>query len=97
MSYRNPQIIQDRSGEIIPQALAQATGAIAQGVAKFGAEQKREREKRELERKQFNQNMIKLSNEQAADASLFNKGLEGMSDSMRQQMVLGNNSALYRL
>ena len=47
MSYRNPQIIQDRSGEIIPQALAQATGAIAQGVAKFGAEQKREREKRE--------------------------------------------------
>ena len=97
MSYRNPQIIQDRSGEIIPQALAQATGAIAQGVAKFGAEQKREREKRELERKQFNQNMIKLSNEQAADASLFNKGLEGMSDSMRQQMVLGNNAALERI
>ena len=97
MSYRNPQIIQDRSGEIIPQALAQATGAIAQGVAKFGAEQKREREKRELERKQFNQNMIKLSNQQAADASLFNKGLEGMSNSMRQQMVLGNNSALERI
>jgi len=97
MSYRNPQIIQDRSGEIIPQALAQATGAIAQGVAKFGAEQKREREKRELERKQFNQNMIKLSNEQAADASLFNKGLAGMSDSMRQQMVLGNNAALERI
>ena len=97
MSYRNPQIIQDRSGEIIPQALAQATGAIAQGVAKFGAEQKREREKRELERKQFNQSMIKLSNEQAADASLFNKGLEGMSNSMRQQMVLGNNAALERI
>lgn len=97
MSYRNPQIIQDRSGEIIPQALAQATGAIAQGVAKFGTEQKREREKRELERKQFNQNMIKLSNEQAADASLFNKGLAGMSDSMRQQMVLGNNAALERI
>ena len=97
MSYRNPQIIQDRSGEIIPQAIAQATGAIAQGVAKFGAEQKREREKRELERKQFNQNMIKLSNEQAADASLFNKGLAGMSDSMRQQMVLGNNAALERI
>ena len=97
MSYRNPQIIQDRSGEIIPQAIAKAAGAMAQGVAKFGAEQKREREKRELERKQFNQNMIKLSNEQAADASLFNKGLAGMSDSMRQQMVLGNNAALERI
>jgi len=97
MSYRNPQIIQDRSGEIIPQAIAQATGAIAQGVAKFGAEQKREREKRELERKQFNQNMIKLSNEQAADSALFNKGLAGMSDSMRQQMVLGNNATLERI
>ena len=97
MSYRNPQIIQDRSGEIIPQALAQATGAIAQGVAKFGAEQKREREKRELERKQFNQNMIKLSNQQASDSALFNKGLAGMSDSMRQQMVLGNNAALERI
>ena len=97
MSYRNPQIIQDRSGEIIPQAIAKAAGAMAQGVAKFGAEQKREREKRELERKQFNQNMIKLSNQQAADASLFNKGLAGMSDSMRQQMVLGNNAALERI
>ena len=97
MSYRNPQIIQDRSGEIIPQAIAQATGAIAQGIAKFGADQKREREKRELERKQFNQSMIKLSNEQAADASLFNKGLAGMSDSMRQQMVIGNNATLERI
>jgi len=97
MSYRNPQIIQDRSGEIIPQAIAQATGAIAQGITKFGADQKIEREKRELERKQFNQSMIKLSNEQAADASLFNKGLAGMSDSMRQQMIIGNNATLDRI
>ena len=97
MSYRNPQIIQDRSGEILAKGLSQGIGALAQGVAKFGAEQKREREKRELERKQFNQNMIKLSNEQAADASLFNKGLAGMSDSMRQQMVIGNNATLERI
>ena len=57
MSYRNPQIIQDRSGEIIPQAIAQATGAIAKGITTLGVQRRKEREKRELEDKQFNKDL----------------------------------------
>ena len=97
MSYRNPQIIQDRSGEIIPQAIAQATGAIAQGVATLGAQRRKEREKRELEDKQFNKDLIVLSNEKARNASLFNKGLKGVSESMRQEMLKANEDTLQKI
>jgi hypothetical protein len=97
MSYRNPQIIQDRSGEIIPQAIAQATGAIAKGVATLGVQRRKEREKRELEDKQFNKDLIALSNEKAKNAALFNKGLKGVSESMRQEMLKANEDALQKI
>ena len=97
MSYRNPQIIQDRSGEIIPQAIAQATGAIAKGITTLGVQRRKEREKRELEDKQFNKDLIVLSNEKAKNASIFNKGLKGVSESMRQEMLKANEDALQKI
>ncbi len=97
MSYRNPQIIQDRSGEIIPQAIAQATGAIAKGITTLGVQRRKEREKRELEDKQFNKDLIVLSNEKAKNAAIFNKGLKGVSESMRQEMLKANEDALQKI
>ena len=44
MSYRNPRIIDDKSGLIVSQAIEKASGTLAQGIAVFGAEEKRREE-----------------------------------------------------
>ena len=97
MSYRNPQIIQDRSGEILAKGFSQAAGAIAQGITTLGVQRRKEREKRELEDKQFNKDLIALSNEKAKNAAIFNKGLKGVSESMRQEMLKANEDALQNI
>ncbi len=97
MSYRNPQIIQDRSGEILAKGFSQAAGSIAQGITTLGIQRRKEREKRELEDKQFNKDLIALSNEKAKNAAIFNKGLKGVSESMRQEMLKANEDALQKI
>lgn len=97
MSYRNPQIIQDRSGEILAKGFSQAAGSIAQGITTLGVQRRKEREKRQLEDKQFNKDLIALSNEKAKNAAIFNKGLKGVSESMRQEMLKANEDALQKI
>lgn len=97
MSYRNPQIIQDRSGEILAKGFSQAAESIAQGITTLGVQRRKEREKRELEDKQFNKDLIALSNEKAKNAAIFNKGLKGVSESMRQEMLKANEDALQKI
>tara|TARA_R100001463_G_scaffold6709_4_gene21761 strand:+ start:409 stop:1938 length:1530 start_codon:yes stop_codon:yes gene_type:complete len=97
MSYRNPQIIQDRSGEILAKGFSQAAESIAQGITTLGVQRRKEREKRELEDKQFNKDLITLSNEKAKNAAIFNKGLKGVSESMRQEMLKANEDALQKI
>ena len=97
MSYRNPQIIQDRSGEILAKGFENFGASIAQGISTLGANRRKEREKRELEDKQFNKDLIFLSNEKAKNAALFNKGLKGVSESMRQEMLKANEDALQKI
>ena len=58
---------------------------------------RKEREKRELEDKQFNKDLIFLSNEKAKNAAIFNKGLKGVSESMRQEMLKANEDALQKI
>jgi hypothetical protein len=97
MSYRNPQIIQDRSGEIIPQAIAQASASIAQGINTFGAQRRKEREKRDAENKLLGEKMIQLNNLKAEDAAAFNKGIKGLSKSMQEQMTAANGANSERI
>ncbi len=47
MSYRNPQIIQDRSGEILAKGFENFGASIAQGISTLGANRRKEREKRD--------------------------------------------------
>jgi hypothetical protein len=51
MSYRNPEIIKDTSGQIYGQAVANIGKSLAQGVATNAANRERLRKEAEAERK----------------------------------------------
>ena len=51
MSYRNPEIIQDRSGEIYGQAIANIGQSLAQGIATGAANRERLRKEADAETK----------------------------------------------
>mgnify|MGYP003639093618 FL=1 len=97
MSYRNPQIIQDRSGEILAEGIKSFGASVAQGITTRGERLRKEREKRELENKQYNKDLILLSNKKAEDASLFNEGIKGVGESMRQELLKANEASLQRI
>ena len=97
MSYRNPQIIQDRSGEILAKGFENFGASIAQGINTLGANRRKEREKRDAENKLLGEKMIELGNLKAQDSAAFNKGIKGLSKSMREQMTIANNVNLDRI
>jgi len=97
MSYRNPQIIQDRSGEILAKGFENFGASIAQGINTLGAQRRKEREKRDAENKLLGEKMIELGNKKAQDAAAFNKGIKNLSKSMREQMTVANNANLDRI
>ena len=97
MSYRNPQIIQDRSGEILAKGFESFGASIAQGINTLGANRRKEREKRDAENKLLGEKMIELGNLKAQDSAAFNKGIKGLSKSMREQMTIANNVNLDRI
>jgi len=94
MSYRQPQIIQDKSGMIIPQALAQASGAVAKGIQTFGVEEKKRQEAAEAKKLRDNKQLIAISNAHAANSAAFNAGLTEMSESMRDTLISRNERIL---
>ena len=97
MSYRNPQIIQDRSGEILAKGFENFGASIAQGINTLGAQRRKEREKRDAENKLLGEKMIQLGNLKAEDAAAFNKGIKGLSKSMQEQMTAANGANLNRI
>ncbi len=97
MSYRNPQIIQDRSGEILAKGFESFGASIAQGINTLGAQRRKEREKRDAENKLLGAKMIELGNQKAQDSAAFNKGIKNLSKSMREQMTIANNVNLDRI
>jgi hypothetical protein len=94
MSYRQPQIIQDKSGMIIPQALAQASGALAKGIQTFGVEERKREAKAEAKRLKDNKQLIDISNAHAKNSAVFNAGLTEMSESMRGTLISRNERLL---
>jgi len=97
MSYRNPKIIQDRSGEILAKGFESFGASIAQGINALGAQRRKEREKRDAENKLLGAKMIELGNQKAQDSATFNKGIKNLSKSMREQMTVANNANLDRI
>lgn len=79
MSYRNPQIIQDRSGEILAKGISQATSSIAKGIQTLGAKREAERKRKIAEDKQFRKDSMKIARQKAADSSTTNKNLAKLS------------------
>jgi len=94
MSYRQPQIIQDKSGMIIPQALAQASGAVAKGIQTFGIEERKREAKAEAKRLKDSKQLIDISNAHAKNSAVFNAGLTEMSESMRDTLISRNERIL---
>ena len=52
MSYENPQIIVDNSGQILAQGIAEFSRGMAAGITKFGEAQKQAKKEAEAERLQ---------------------------------------------
>lgn len=94
MSYKNPRIIDDKSGLIVSQAMEKASGTLAQGVVAFGAEEKRREEVLEKENKRRDDVFIGLANEMAEDSALFNAGLEKGSSELRGVLIPRNEGLL---
>lgn len=94
MSYKNPRIIDDKSGLIVSQAIEKASGTLAQGIVAFGAEEKRREEILEKENKRRDAVFIGLANEMAEDSALFNAGLEKGSSELRGVLIPRNEGLL---
>ena len=94
MSYRNPKIIDDKSGLIVSQAINQATASLGQGIVAYGAEQKKRREKEALKQKKDAQTIISLANMSSENAALFNNGLKDMSENVRGILITRNERTL---
>jgi len=93
MSYRNPKIINDQSGQILAQGISQGVQNISKGIIALGAEQRRN----EILQKKEKQNLIKLQNEHSQSSAVFNTGLKGMSASMKAAMIEANEANLTRV
>ena len=97
MSYRNPKIIDDKSGLIVPQAIEKATAALGKGIVAYGLEEKKRREKEELKQKKDAQTIISLANMSSENAAIFNAGLKDMSEGMRNTLIARNTKVLDRI
>ncbi len=87
MSYKNPRIIDDKSGLIVSQAIEKASGTLAQGISVFGAEEKRREEVLKKENERRNDIYIGLANEMSIDATKFNAKLKEGPENLRNFMI----------
>ena len=97
MSYRNPKIIDDKSGLIVSQAINQATATIGQGIVAFGAEEKRREETRKKEQEKRDQIFINLANDMAKNSDLFNANISKASAGLRNVLIPRNEKLLQKI
>ena len=97
MSYKNPKIIDDKSGLIVSQAIDKATATLGQGIVAFGAEEKRREEVRKKEQERRDKIYIGLANDMAKDSTLFNKGISKGSTELRNTLIPRNEMLLKRI
>jgi hypothetical protein len=97
MSYRQPKIIDDKSGLIVPQAMAQGAAILAKGITAFGVEEKKRKAEEKKKAEQDNRQLIAIGNAHAKDSAIFNAGLKDMSESMRNTLIARNERSLNRI
>jgi len=97
MSYRQPKIIDDKSGLIVPQAMAQGAAILAKGITAFGVEEKKRKAEEKKKAEQDNRQLIAIGNAHAKDSAIFNAGLKNMSESMRNTLIARNERSLNRI
>ena len=97
MSYKNPRIIDDKSGLIVSQAIEKASGTLAQGIAVFGAEEKRREEVLKKENERRNDIYIGLANQLSVDATEFNAKLKEGPENLRNIMIPNTQSLLEQI
>lgn len=97
MSYRQPKIIDDKSGLIVPQAMTQGAAILAKGITAFGVEEKKRKAEEKKKAEQDNRQLIAIGNAHAKDSAIFNAGLKNMSESMRNTLIARNERSLNRI
>jgi len=97
MSYRNPKIIDDKSGLIVSQAIDKATATIGQSIVAFGAEEKRREGIRKEEQERRDQIFITLANDMAKNSNLFNANISKASAGLRNVLIPRNEKLLQRI
>ena len=94
MSYKNPKIIDDKSGLIVSQAMERASGTVAQGIVAFGAEEKRREEVLKRENEKRDAVFVGLANEMAENSALFDTELEKGGSELRNVLIPRNEGLL---
>ena len=86
MSYRNPKIIEDRSGEILARGLSQGISGLAKGITDLGVLRKKEREQRRLQVQRTNKYLNNLEQKLITDPTYFNKGRKIFGEELMKGM-----------
>ena len=76
MSYRNPKIIEDRSGEILARGLSQGIAGLTKGITDLGTLRKKERKERQLQQEKWTNSLNKLDQKLATDPAYLNDGYQ---------------------
>jgi len=97
MSYRNPKIIDDKSGLVLGQAMQQAVQGIGKNIIAMEARDRAAREKSKVLQDKERKGLIEIQNKHSNNSAAFNKGLEGMTESMRASMIAENEANLKRV
>ena len=82
MSYRNPKIIEDRSGEILAKGLSQGIAGLAKGITDLGVLRKKEKEQRRLQQEKWTKSLNDLDQKLATDPTYLNAGYQKLGDTV---------------
>lgn len=82
MSYRNPKIIEDRSGEILAKGISQGMAGLAKGITDLGVLRKEERKQRQLQQEKWTKSLNELDQKLATDPAYLNAGYQKLGNTV---------------
>lgn len=82
MSYRNPKIIEDRSGEILARGLSQGIAGLTKGITDLGVLRKKERKERQLQQEKWTKSLNDLDQKLATDPTYLNDGYQKLGETV---------------
>jgi len=94
MSYRNPRIIDNSRGSAVTDALIKGAATLAQGFARGAAAKQKTQEEEDRKKKEDDGFLIKLRNESAADAAMFNDRYLGTGENISKVLTESHQATL---